>query len=162
MRYVRTVALAALAVVLCLLLAACADDVAADHVDGGGGGGPAPTTPTPTRISTYSASCSIAPDGTSLSVTITNTGNVLLEVDVIDGAMSTASGAPDGTFRAPLGSSATHLAPAGSQAFTVTPSGGVPSDAASCKASLGSLVPLAAPWPPGPLTIPMTRRAAQA
>jgi hypothetical protein len=139
MRYVRTVALAALAVVLCLLLAACADDI--DHVDGGGGGGPPPAPPTPSRISTYSASCSIAPDGTSLSVTITNTGNVLLELDEIDGAMFTASGAPDGTFQAPVSGSVRHLAPAGSQTFTVTPSGGVPSDAASCKASLGSLVP---------------------
>lgn len=138
MRYVRAVALAALAVVLCLLLAACADDV--DHVDGGGGGGPPPQPPTPTRISNYSASCSIAPDGTSLSVTITNTGNVLLELDKIDGTMFTASGTPDGSFQDPLGSSATHLAPAGSETFTVMPSGGVPSDAASCKASLASLV----------------------
>ena len=141
MRYVRTDALAALAVVLCLLLAGCTDDIEDVHGGGGGGGGPPPPPPPPSRISNYSASCSIAPDGTSLSVTITNTGNVLLELDEIDGAMFTASGAPDGTFQAPLGSSATHLAPAGSQTFTVTPSGGVPSDAASCKASLGSLVP---------------------
>ena len=110
MRYVRTDALAALAVVLCLLLAGCTDDI--EDVHGGGGGGPPPPPPPPSRISNYSASCSIAPDGTSLSVTITNTGNVLLELDEIDGAMFTASGAPDGTFQAPLGSSATHLAPA--------------------------------------------------
>ena len=128
MRYVRTVALAALAVVLCLLLADCADDY--DYE----GGGYQPPPPPPSRISTYSASCSIAPDGTSLSVTITDTGNVFLEVGVIDGAMFTASGALDGTFWAPLGSSATTLSPASSQTFTVTPSGGVPSDAASCKA----------------------------
>ena len=75
------------------------------------------------------------------SIVITNTGNVLLELDEIDGTMFTASGASDGGFHAPIVGSVRHLAPAGSQTFTVTPSGGVPSDAASCKARLGSLVP---------------------